>query len=219
MMRNMLRNSVLVMTAAAALITGVTIAAAQSGGGMTGDRGSHAARSGGGSGTHQGSGMHQSPSGGGHAVTHGRTGGKVAGVREHRKHTVSTQRGTRGKTARTQVRTRAQASATTRGRTGAHTKAFAQGRVQGNVSLTSQQRTRIHNIVLSRNFTSRFRVTNITFDIRIGVVVPRSFHLFVVPEEFVVIVPRFRGFLFFIVEEEIVLVDPVTFEIVAIIPA
>src|SRR5260370_37752295 len=59
MMRNMLRNSVLVMTAAAALITGVTIAAAQSGGGMTGDRGSHAASSRGGSGTHHGSGMHQ----------------------------------------------------------------------------------------------------------------------------------------------------------------
>ncbi len=46
----------------------------------------------------------------------------------------------------------------------------------------------------------------------------RSFHLFAVPEDIVVIAPRFRGFRFFIVEDEIVFVDPVTFEIVAVMP-
>jgi len=39
----------------------------------------------------------------------------------------------------------------------------------------------------------------------------------VIPEEIVIIVPRFRHFRCFIFDDELVIVDPVTFEIVAII--
>jgi hypothetical protein len=70
--------------------------------------------------------------------------------------------------------------------------------------------------VLNRRFWSRFSVRNINFDVRVGIVVPRSFRLFVLPEDLVSIVPCFRGFRFFVFEEEIGIVDPVTFEIVAI---
>ena len=72
------------------------------------------------------------------------------------------------------------------------------------------QRTRIHNVVLRRGFVSRFRVTNVNFAISIGVVVPRSFHLFVVPEEIVFIAPHFRRFLCFVFDDELVIVDPFT---------
>jgi hypothetical protein len=97
------------------------------------------------------------------------------------------------------------------------TKAFAQAGTQSKVSLTSRQRARIHNVVLHRDF-SRLRVRNVDFDIRIGVVVPRSFHLFVIPEDIVFIVPEFRHFRCFFFDDELVIVDPVTFEIVAVIP-
>jgi len=97
------------------------------------------------------------------------------------------------------------------------TQAFAQAGTRSRISLTSQQRARIHNVVLHRDF-SRFRVTNVNFDIRIGVFVPRSFRLFVIPEDIVFIVPRFRHFRFFVFDDELVIVDPFTFEIVAIIP-
>jgi len=40
-----------------------------------------------------------------------------------------------------------------------------------------------------------------------------------VPEDVVSIFPRFRRHKFFIVDEEIVIVDPVTLEIVAVLPA
>ena len=60
-------------------------------------------------------------------------------------------------------------------------------------------------------------MTNVSFSIRIGVFVPRTFRLFVIPEEIVIIVPRFRHFRCFIFDDELVIVDPVTFEIVAII--
>jgi Protein of unknown function (DUF1236) len=44
-------------------------------------------------------------------------------------------------------------------------------------------------------------------------------HFVVLPEEIVRIVPQYRGFDYFLVEDEIVIVDPRTLEIVAIIPA
>jgi hypothetical protein len=97
--------------------------------------------------------------------------------------------------------------------------AFAQaGTRSHSVLLTSQQRTRIQKVVLQRGLISRFRVTNVNFAIRVGVFVPRSFHLFVIPEDIVFIVPQFRHFRFFVFEDELVIVDPFTFEIVAIIP-
>ena len=72
--------------------------------------------------------------------------------------------------------------------------------------------------MVNKNFTSRFRASNVNFDIRVGTRIPRNFHLFTVPSDIVTIAPRFRGFRFFIIEDEIVFVDPVTFEIVAVLP-
>ena len=65
---------------------------------------------------------------------------------------------------------------------------------------------------------SRLRVRHVNFAVRVGVAVPRTFRLFVVPEEIVIIVPRFRHYLCFVFDSELVIVDPVTFFIVAIIP-
>jgi len=50
------------------------------------------------------------------------------------------------------------------------------------------------------------------------IVARRSFHLFVIPEDIVFIAPQFRGFRCFVFEDELVIVDPFTFEIIAIIP-
>jgi hypothetical protein len=44
-------------------------------------------------------------------------------------------------------------------------------------------------------------------------------HYAVLPQDIVRIVPQYRGFDYFLVEDEIVIVDPHTLEIVAIIPA
>lgn len=98
------------------------------------------------------------------------------------------------------------------------THAFAQAGTRSRISLSSQQRTRIHNVVLHRGFISRFRVTDVNFDVRVGVRVPRSFHLFVVPEDIVIIAPQFRGYRCFVFDDELVIVDAFTFEIIAIIP-
>jgi hypothetical protein len=167
--------------------------------------------------------------GGGAAVRHGRTGGsKQTLATRHGGTRTAVHRGSKGgsKMAATHRRTTAKTSVTTQRRTGKSvttqrgtgTKAFGQAGAQGRVALSSQQRARIHDIVIKQNLTSRFRVTNVNFSISVGVVVPRSFRLFVIPEDIVFIIPRFRDFRFFVFDDELVIVDPVTFTIVAIIP-
>jgi len=152
---------------------------------------------------------------------HGMQAGPQHGPRGH---ALAEQRH-RGQTLAEQRRMHGQNLKTT-GKTATHTgvnrnerdkHGFAQAGTRSRISLTSQQRSRIHNVVLHRDF-SRLRVRNVNFDIRIGTVIPRSFHLFVIPEDIVFIVPRFRHFRCFFFEDELVIVDPFTFEIVAIIP-
>src|SRR6266542_3117804 len=228
-MSKTLRKSFLVTTAAAALVTGLTIASAQTGGGGmkggAGDHGMSQGQAGGGGGAERQKGP-SSGGGAGHAQTQpgslgtqghtqrsetGQTGRamgeerKAPGEQKGTKQ-LGEQKGNKGTSGQT----------TTQGRTGQ--TGFAQGGAQGRVSINEQQRTRIHDVVVNKNFTSRFRASNMNFDVRVGTRIPRSFHLFAVPEDIVVIAPRFRGFRFFIVEDEIVFVDPVTFEIVAVMP-
>jgi Protein of unknown function (DUF1236) len=86
-----------------------------------------------------------------------------------------------------------------------------------NVSLNAQQRARIHDVVLAqRNIP---RLSNIDIDIRVGAFVPRTVELAVVPEAVVRIFPRFRRHRVFIFNDEVVIVDPATFRIVAVLPA
>jgi hypothetical protein len=62
-------------------------------------------------------------------------------------------------------------------------------------------------------------VSNVNFSISVGTVVPRTVKLVALPQEVVVIHPAWRGFLFFIVDDQIVIVEPGSLRIVAILPA
>src|SRR5438477_12954111 len=63
------------------------------------------------------------------------------------------------------------------------------------------------------------RVSNANFDLRVGARVPSSVRVRVLPREIVEVVPQFRGFKYVLVGDEVVILDPYTLEIVAIIPA
>ena len=61
-------------------------------------------------------------------------------------------------------------------------------------------------------------VTNITFNVGVGVAVPRTVELQVLPREVVEIVPQYRGYRYFVLADgRIIIVDPSTYEIVYII--
>jgi hypothetical protein len=91
------------------------------------------------------------------------------------------------------------------------------GGTRGSVNLSSEQRTRIHSIIVGDR--SAPRVAHADFDVRTGVRVPRTVHLAPIPRDIVEIEPEWRGFEYFLVGDEIVVVDPATLEIVAVLPA
>ena len=92
------------------------------------------------------------------------------------------------------------------------------GNTNVSVNLTTEQRTKIHSIIVSER--SAPRVAHVDFDVRVGTVVPRGKVKFVaVPSTIVEIQPAWRGFEYFLVGDEIVIVDPATLRIVAVIPA
>ena len=95
----------------------------------------------------------------------------------------------------------------------------ASGRASGsaNVQLTQDQRTKIKDVVVrDRNVA---RADNVNFNIRVGVAVPRTVHVAVLPPEVVTIVPEYRGFEYVLVGDQLLIIDPNTLEIVAILPA
>jgi type IV secretory pathway VirB10-like protein len=93
------------------------------------------------------------------------------------------------------------------------------GRASGgaNVQLSQDQRTKIKDVVVGgRNVA---RVDSVNFNIRVGVAVPRTIHVAVLPPEVVTIVPEYRGFEYVVVGDQLLIIDPNTLEIVAILPA
>jgi len=95
----------------------------------------------------------------------------------------------------------------------------APGRASGgaNVQLSQEQRTKIKDVVVrDRNVA---RVDHADFNVRVGVAVPRTVHVAVLPPEVVTIVPEYRGFEYVVVGDQLLIIDPNTLEIVAILPA
>ena len=83
-----------------------------------------------------------------------------------------------------------------------------------NVSLTTEQRTVVRSKVLT---SSAPRVTNVNFDIRVGTVVPRTVRIAPVPVTLVEIEPTWRGYMYFVSGDTIIVVEPRTLEIVAVL--
>lgn len=80
--------------------------------------------------------------------------------------------------------------------------------------LSTEQRTQISNTVRQVNVRPE---TNVNFSISVGTVVPRSITLHVLPPRVVEIYPAWRGYRFILVGNDIIVIDPATYRIVAVI--
>jgi hypothetical protein len=87
---------------------------------------------------------------------------------------------------------------------------------EARVGLSPDQRARLREIVAARQDLPR--VSNLT-GIRVNAVVPRNVRLAAIPEELARMYPRFRRHQAFIYRNELVVVDPATSRIVAVLPA
>lgn len=94
-----------------------------------------------------------------------------------------------------------------------------QGNATGlNRPLNDQQRTSIRDTVI--HAPGAPRVGNVDFDVTVGTVIPRGrIHVMPVPQTLVGIDPAWRGFRYFVYEDEVVIVNPRTMRIVAVVPA
>ena len=90
------------------------------------------------------------------------------------------------------------------------------GQAGAGAKLSSEQQTKITTVIKSQRVAP---VTNVNFSISVGTRVPRDVHFHTLPAEVVTIYPQWRGYRFILVREEIVIIDPNTFEIVAVINA
>ncbi len=98
----------------------------------------------------------------------------------------------------------------------------AQGNGQGsgdrrmstsNVSLTTEQRTTVRNTVINTGP----KVTSVNFNISVGTVVPRTVRVVRVPQTLVTINPEWRDYMYFVYADEVIIVEPRTLKIVAVL--
>lgn len=89
-----------------------------------------------------------------------------------------------------------------------------QGAASG-AKLSTEQRTKITTIFKSH----RVEPTHLSISVHVGARVPANVHFYPVPVEVVTIYPEWRGYDYILVGDEILIVDPRTHEIVAVLEA
>jgi len=89
------------------------------------------------------------------------------------------------------------------------------GRSVGSTTLSSDQTTRLHEIIAGGNLQ---RVNHADFALSVGTRVPNTVTLYTVPATIVDILPQYRGFEYVVVRDELVIIDPETLEVVAVLP-
>lgn len=109
-----------------------------------------------------------------------------------------------GKTVKSKSATETKSSTTT-GQAGA-----------GSKQMTTEQRTTIRTVIREQRVRP---VQNVNFSISIGTRVPRTVSFYPLPRQLVSIYPDWRGYRYFLVGDEIIVVNPRTFEIVAVLEA
>lgn len=83
------------------------------------------------------------------------------------------------------------------------------------VNLSDQQRTRISQSISQQRVRAE---TNVNFNISVGTNIPRNVRLYPLPAAVLAIVPQYRGYSYLVVRDEIVIVEPRSYRIVAVIP-
>lgn len=91
------------------------------------------------------------------------------------------------------------------------------GQAGAGAKLSADQRTKITTVIRNEHVAP---TNNIDFSVSVGTRIPRErVSLRPLPGEVVTIYPEWRGYEFFLVRDEIIVVDPRSLEIVAVLPA
>ena len=96
------------------------------------------------------------------------------------------------------------------------TQSQTTGQAGAGGKLSTEQRTRITSVIRDQHVQP---LNNVNFSIAVGTRVPRDVRFYPLPREVVTIYPEWRGYEFVLVNSQIIVIDPKTFEIVAILEA
>ena len=98
----------------------------------------------------------------------------------------------------------------------AKTSITGQSAAAGAANLSTEQRTTIRTVIRQQNVQP---ATNVNFSISVGSRVSDNVHFYPVPAELVQIQPHWRGYEFILVGDQIIVVNPQTHQIVAVLDA
>jgi hypothetical protein len=101
-------------------------------------------------------------------------------------------------------------------KTGDKTGAMDQNAAGGSIKLSTEQHTTMRAAIKQHDAQP---ITDVNFSTSIGSRVPSFVHFYPVPDEMVHFYPRWRGYDYFLVGDEIIVVNPRTHEVVAILDA
>jgi hypothetical protein len=107
-------------------------------------------------------------------------------------------------------------STTTQSQTGTSVQSQTTGQAGAAAKLSTEQRTKITSVMREQHVQP---LTSVNFSIAVGTRVPRDVRFYPLPREVVTIYPEWRGYEFILVNNQIIVIDPRTFEIVAILEA
>jgi hypothetical protein len=96
------------------------------------------------------------------------------------------------------------------------TQSQTTGQAGAGAKLSTEQRTKISSVIREQHVQP---LANVNFSIAVGTRVPRDVRFYPLPREVVTIYPEWRGYEFVLVNNQIIVIDPRTFEIVAILDA
>jgi hypothetical protein len=102
-------------------------------------------------------------------------------------------------------------------RSGGSRETTGQGTAGVRANITSETRTRIHEVIVREQNAPR--VANPNFEVSVGTRVPRTVRFVALPLAVVEIEPAWRGFEYFLIGDRMVVVNPRSMEIVAIVDA
>jgi hypothetical protein len=97
---------------------------------------------------------------------------------------------------------------------GGNERSQTTGMAGSGAKLTTEQRTKITSVIHNVHVAP---VTNVNFSVSVGTRVPRDVEFHPLPAEVVTVYPEWRGYNFILVRDEIVVIDPNTYEIIAVI--
>ncbi len=88
------------------------------------------------------------------------------------------------------------------------------GQAGAGAKLSSEQRSKISTVIRDQHVQS---MNHVNFSISVGTRVPRDVSFRPLPPEIITYYPEWRGYEFILVNDQIVVIDPRTFEIVAVL--